>query len=78
VINVDPAAQAQALTQSVGDKIGRMIAEQQQLEQRFEELVAAQQELRHQPNKIKVQANEVRLTLHRAAAVSPSCSDTFK
>jgi len=60
VINVDPAAQGQALTQSVGDEIGRMIVEQQQLEKRFEELVSAQHELRNQPNKLKLQANEVR------------------
>ncbi|KIY96422.1 flagellar associated protein [Monoraphidium neglectum] len=60
VINVDPAAQAQALTESVGDEIGRMISAQQQLERRFEELVAAQHELRGQPNKIKLQENEAR------------------
>lgn len=59
-INIDPTAQAQALTQSVGDEISRMISEQQQLEGRFEELVAAQRVLRAQPNKAKLQENEVR------------------
>lgn len=52
--------QAQALTESVGDEIGRMISEQQQLEERFEGLVAAQRELRGQPNRAKQLENEVR------------------
>ncbi|GBF93608.1 flagellar associated protein [Raphidocelis subcapitata] len=61
--NVDAAAQAQALSRSVGDEIGRVMAEQRELEGRFEELVAAQHELRAQPNKARLQANEAQLAL---------------
>ncbi|KAI8474137.1 MAG: hypothetical protein J3K34DRAFT_151162 [Monoraphidium minutum] len=63
LLDTDPAAQAAALTESVGDGIGRMISEQQALEGRFEELVAAQQALRHQPNKAKLQENEAQLAV---------------
>lgn len=60
-VNVDAAAQAQALSRSVGDEIGLVMAEQRELEGRFEELVSAQHELRGQPNKVKLQANEARV-----------------
>lgn len=56
----DPKVQAQELTASVGEEITRMIAEQKKLEQRFEELVAQQHVLRHQPNKNKLMENQVR------------------
>jgi hypothetical protein len=59
-LDVDADAQAQALTQSVGDEIGRMISEQQRLEGRFEELVGAQQELRGQPNRARQLENQAR------------------
>ncbi len=52
--------QAQELTQSVGEEITRMIAKQKHLEQRFEELVSAQHQLRQLPNKQKLKENEVR------------------
>lgn len=54
------AAAAAALARSVGDGIGRVIVEQRALEARFEELAAAQRELRRQPNKARLQENEVR------------------
>lgn len=60
VITVDPKVQAHELTQSVGEEISRMIAEQKKLEARFEELVALQHVLRHQPNKTKLMENQVR------------------
>lgn len=53
--------QAQELTQSVGEEITRMIAQQKHLEQRFEELVTAQHVLRHLPNKAKLRENQVRV-----------------
>lgn len=53
--------QAQELTQSVGEEITRMIAQQKNLEQRFEELVSAQHVLRHLPNKSKLRENQVRV-----------------
>jgi hypothetical protein len=59
VITVDPKVQAHELTQSVGEEISRMIAEQKKLEGRFEELVAMQHVLRHQPNKTKLMENQV-------------------
>ncbi|GLC39465.1 Dynein regulatory complex protein 9 [Pleodorina starrii] len=58
VITVDPKVQAHELTQSVGEEISRMIAEQKKLEGRFEELVAMQHVLRHQPNKTKLMENQ--------------------
>lgn len=59
VITVDPKVQAQELTQSVGEEITRMIAQQKRLEQRFEELVSAQHALRDLPNKSKLRENQV-------------------
>ena len=59
VITVDPKLQAQELTQSVGEEITRMIAEQKDLERRFEELVSAQHILRTLPNKAKLRDNQV-------------------
>ena len=61
VITVDPKVQAQELTQSVGEEITRMIAEQKQLEHRFEELVSSQHILRNLPNKAKLRENQVGL-----------------
>jgi sulfur transfer protein SufE len=61
LITVDPKVQAQELTQSVGEEITRMIAQQKQLENRFEELVTAQHTLRHLPNKSKLRENQVKL-----------------
>jgi len=43
----------------VGEEITRMIAQQKNLEQRFEELVSAQHQLRHLPNKSKLRENQV-------------------
>ena len=60
VIVVDPAVQAQALTQSVGEEITRMIEEQKELEMRFEQLISAQHVLRTMPNKSKLRNNQVR------------------
>ncbi len=60
VITVDPKVQAQELTQSVGEEITRMIANQKNLERRFEELVSAQHVLRTLPNKSKLRDNQVR------------------
>ena len=59
VMVVDPAVQAQALTQSVGEEITRMIEEQKELEQRFEQLISAQHILRTMPNKSKLRNNQV-------------------
>uniref|UniRef100_A0A6S8JR28 Dynein regulatory complex protein 9 n=1 Tax=Dunaliella tertiolecta TaxID=3047 RepID=A0A6S8JR28_DUNTE len=61
IITVDPKVQAQELTQSVGEEITRMIAQQKHLEQRFEELVSAQHHLRHLPNKSKLRENQAEL-----------------
>eukprot|EP00197_Chlamydomonas_leiostraca_P007849 CAMPEP_0202859022 /NCGR_PEP_ID=MMETSP1391-20130828/1320_1 /ASSEMBLY_ACC=CAM_ASM_000867 /TAXON_ID=1034604 /ORGANISM="Chlamydomonas leiostraca, Strain SAG 11-49" /LENGTH=393 /DNA_ID=CAMNT_0049538019 /DNA_START=96 /DNA_END=1274 /DNA_ORIENTATION=+ len=61
VITVDPKVQAQELTQSVGEEITRMIAQQKRLEQRFEELVSAQHALRDLPNKSKLRENQAEL-----------------
>nr|A8HQ54.1 RecName: Full=Dynein regulatory complex protein 9; AltName: Full=Flagellar associated protein 122 [Chlamydomonas reinhardtii] len=58
-LQVDPKVQAHELTQSVGEEISRMITEQKKLESRFEELVALQHVLRHQPNKTKLMENQV-------------------
>mmetsp|Transcript_15738 Transcript_15738/g.44039 ORF Transcript_15738/g.44039 Transcript_15738/m.44039 type:complete len:414 (-) Transcript_15738:136-1377(-) len=58
VMVVDPAVQAQALTQSVGEEITRMIEEQKELEQRFEQLISAQHILRTMPNKSKLRNNQ--------------------
>jgi homoserine dehydrogenase len=55
---VDPAVQAQALTQSVGEEVTRMIVEQKELEQRFEQLISAQHVLRTMPNKSKLRQNQ--------------------
>jgi len=63
VITVDPAVQAQELTQSVGEEISRMIEQQKQLEKRFEELVSAQHVLRNLPNKSKLRENQAELQL---------------
>ncbi|KAG2444620.1 hypothetical protein HXX76_001364 [Chlamydomonas incerta] len=57
-LQVDPKVQAHELTQSVGEEISRMITEQKKLESRFEELVALQHVLRHQPNKTKLMENQ--------------------
>jgi IQ domain-containing protein G len=57
-IVVDPTVQAQELTQSVGEEITRMIAEQKKLEIRFEELISAQHALRSLPNKSKLRENQ--------------------
>lgn len=48
VIAVDPQAQAQELTQNVGEEISRMIAEQKALEDRFQQLIEHQHVLRLQ------------------------------
>ncbi|GAX76182.1 hypothetical protein CEUSTIGMA_g3626.t1 [Chlamydomonas eustigma] len=61
VITVDPKVQAQELTQSVGEEITRMIANQKELERRFEELVSAQHVLRTLPNKSKLRDNQAEL-----------------
>ncbi|KAG1679939.1 hypothetical protein FOA52_007003 [Chlamydomonas sp. UWO 241] len=60
-ITVDPAVQAQELTQSVGEEISRMIEQQKKLEKRFEELVSAQHVLRTLPNKSKLRENQAEL-----------------
>jgi hypothetical protein len=57
-IVVDPTVQAQELTQSVGEEITRMIAEQKKLEIRFEELISTQHALRSLPNKSKLRENQ--------------------
>lgn len=57
-ITVDPKVQAQELTQSVGEEITRMIADQKALEAKFEELVSAQHVLRNLPNKSKLRENQ--------------------
>ncbi len=59
VITVDPKVQAQELTQSVGEEITKMLAQQKELEKRFEELVSAQHVLRNLPNKSKLRENQV-------------------
>lgn len=61
LITVDPKVQAQELTQSVGEEITRMIAEQKELEKRFEELIAAQHVLRTLSNKSKLRENQAEL-----------------
>jgi NAD-specific glutamate dehydrogenase len=61
VIVVEPHTQAQALTQSVGEEISKMITQQKQLEQRFHELIAEQQVLRQLPNKANLQRNQQEL-----------------
>eukprot|EP00798_Chlamydomonas_sp_ICE-L_P028224 gene28224-31327_t len=61
MITVDPKVQAQELTQSVGEEITRMIAQQKTLEQRFEQLVTAQHTLRNLPNKTKLRENQAEL-----------------
>lgn len=60
-ITVDPKLQAAELTQRVGEEITRMIQAQKDLEQRFEQLVAAQHTLRNLPNKSKLRENQVAL-----------------
>ncbi|MEW5310451.1 MAG: hypothetical protein WDW38_002249 [Sanguina aurantia] len=60
-ITVDPKVQAQELTQSVGEEITRMIADQKALEAKFEELVSAQHVLRNLPNKSKLRENQTEL-----------------
>ena len=69
---MDPAVQAQALTQSVGEEITRMIEEQKELELRFEQLISAQHVLRTMPNKSKLRNNQVRERLFVATAASVS------
>ncbi len=69
VITVDPKVQAQELTQSVGEEITKMIAQQKELEKRFEELVSAQHVLRNLPNKSKLRENQV--STHRCMQGSP-------
>lgn len=61
VIVVDPSTQAQELTKSVGEDISRMITQQKQLEQRFQELMTAQPALRTMANKASLQANQAEL-----------------
>ncbi|KAF8062108.1 DRC9 [Scenedesmus sp. PABB004] len=61
VVQVDPAAQALELTQSVGDDISSMLAHQKALEGRFSELIAAQPALRAQPNKAPLRRNQAEL-----------------
>lgn len=61
VILVDPTMQAQQLTQSVGEEISRMITQQKQLEQRFQELIAAQPALRAMANKKNLHNNQTEL-----------------
>ena len=53
VIAVDPQEQAMVLTQSVGEEISTMIAEQRELEKKFEALINQQHLLRNAPNKNK-------------------------
>jgi len=62
-ITVDPQVQAQQMTQNVGEEISRMIAEQKQLESRFQELIEQQHALRAVVNqsKLKENSNEVKL-----------------
>jgi len=61
VILVDPTMQAQQLTRSVGEEISRMITQQKQLEQRFQELIAAQPALRAMANKANLHNNQTEL-----------------
>lgn len=51
-----------------GGDVARLVTEQQRLEARFEALMAEQQELRRQPNRARVQENEVRRLAAAAAA----------
>lgn len=61
VIRVDPTQQAQELTKSVGEDISRMITQQKHLEQRFQELLAAQPALRALASKASLQQNQAEL-----------------
>lgn len=74
VMVVDPAVQAQALTQSVGEEITRMIGEQKELESRFEQLIGEQHVLRTMPNKSKLQNNQVWRWLGSNNVFSFSCN----
>lgn len=73
VITVDPKVQAQELTQSVGEEITRMIAQQKKLEERFEELVSAQHTLRNLPNKSKLRENQVGMSACMACLHAMPC-----
>ena len=53
-IVVDPAVQAQEMTQNAGEEISRMIVEQKELEKRFAALVEQQQALRGMVNQSKL------------------------
>jgi 3-deoxy-D-manno-octulosonic-acid transferase len=61
VLMVDPSMQAQELTKSVGEEISHMITQQKQLEQRFQQLMAAQPALRAMANKANLQKNQAQL-----------------
>jgi hypothetical protein len=65
LLTVDPAQQAQQLSEGVGEEVLRIIERQKELEERFGELVAAQPALRQLPNKARLQENQVRGALRR-------------
>lgn len=63
--------QAQELTLSVGEEITRMIFEQKDLEEKFDQLVTMQHSLRNMPNKSKLRENQVRIL-----PAAPPCEHT--
>lgn len=77
VITVDPKVQAQELTQSVGEEITKMIAQQKDLEKRFENLVSVQHILRTLPNKSKLRENQVCSSIQPGACVKLTPAGTW-
>jgi len=57
-ITVDPHTQALKMSQSAGEEISRVIAEQRDLEAQFEQLIQARCFLRTMPNKSKYKDNQ--------------------
>lgn len=60
-LTVDASVQAAELSRSVGEEISQVIATQNALEQRFEQLIAARSVLRTMPNKKKFEENQDQL-----------------
>jgi len=54
VVTVDPSLQAQALSQSVGEEISRVLTEQRDLEAKFENLISARAGLKGSANRNKL------------------------
>lgn len=57
-ITIDPHTQALKMSQSAGEEISRVIAEQRDLESQFEHLIQARSFLRTMPNKSKFKDNQ--------------------